>query len=90
MGVDGGIVKKVTIQLTKKQKEILSPFFAEVMAAADGDPDLRMSILGQVWGDAEGDRVPAGAEPGTANFYLLTGEQFKIVNRAILRARKLK
>lgn len=78
------------IDLTDEQVRELAPLFDEVSAAARltkrEQTEQRYAVLGQAWSP---DDVAMGSNAGCAKFYLLSTAQFKIVNKAIVKALKL-
>lgn len=80
----------VIIDLTNEQIRELEPLFIEVGAAArltsKTKKEQRFAVLGQAWSP---DDTEMGDKAGCAKFYLLTTEQFKVVNRAIVKALKM-
>jgi hypothetical protein len=86
-------MKSAVIRLTPKQLQGLRELFAECQEAHgrsvinDYKPDERMSILGQVRDEGDPNNPVLS---GHAKFWLLSREQYEIVNRAITRARKIK
>lgn len=78
------------ITLTDEQIEQLRDLFTEVSAGArlteTSGKEHRYAIMGQVFGP---DDEAAKEKAGCAKFYLLTTQQYKIVNAAIIEAWKL-
>lgn len=80
-----------TIDLTNEQVREPEPLFAEVSASArlskKSGTEQRYAVLGQAWSP---DDEAMGSNAGCAKFYLLTTAQYKVVNKAIVEALKLK